>query len=398
MSSYDFVTRLDRRNAGSLKWNDAVDKAGGTLADGIVPLSVADMEFVAPPEIRTALTSYLDGAVLGYAGPTQEFYDAVIGWQQRRHHWNPKQEWISVSPGIVAAIYNAVRCFTKPGDAVIVQQPVYYPFSAAVKDSGRNIAVNPLIHAEDGSYKMDFDNLEQLASRDDVSMLILCSPHNPVGRVWTDKELRKLIDICIAHEVFIVADEIHNDLVMPGYEHHTLMNLMTPTEYDYCMVCVAPSKTFNLAGCQCSCIYLPNEEKRTRFDQGLREVGVGLLNSFAFPATIAAYTQLEDWLDELIELIWNNWQLCRSIIETAHPQALSSPLEGTYLQWVDLGFLGLNNEELEQLMRKHGLYLDEGHIFGAGGSGFERINLAAPREVIQEAARRFVAACDEICA
>jgi cystathionine beta-lyase len=363
-------------------------EAGGDPAKGIVPLSVADMEFVEAPEIVEALRSFASDAVFGYTEPTDSYYDACISWQTRRHGWTPSRDWMVLSPGVVPALFNAVKCLTEPGDAIIIQPPVYYPFRWAAERTGRDVIENPLILDGDNRYLIDFDDLAEKAADPQARMLILCSPHNPVGRVWDREELRRLVDICLENDVFIVSDEIHDGLIMPGYHHTTLMNVMTPDEWDRCMVCTAPSKTFNLAGCQCSNIFIPSGDVRERFEHGFGMSAIESLNCFSYVACTAAYESCDAWLDELIDVIWTNHELVADRLSSFRPEATVFDLEGTYLQWVDLRCLGLDADRLESLMHEADLYLDEGHLFGREGDGFERINLACPTSVIEESLDR----------
>ncbi len=389
---YDFTSRLERRGVGSFKW-DLMLKDNPDLPQDIVPLSVADMEFKVAPPILEALRDYVSDGVMGYTGPTDEFYDACLGWQRRRHGWDPKREWVVLSPGVVPAFFNAVNAFTDPGDGVIVQSPVYYPFFRSVQRNERVVADNPLV-LSDGRYQMDFDGLERLASDPRNKLMLLCSPHNPVGRVWTPEELKQVLDICVRHDVMLVSDEIHNDLIMPGHEHTTLLRVADESEHDHIVVCTAPSKTFSLAGCQCSLIYVPDEDRRKEFvDQFDRGAIGGMLNTFAYPAATAAYNLCEDWLDELIQVVWANAQQVTKRLEAELPGVRALPLEGTYLLWADFRAWGLTPDELEGLMTKEALlYLDEGKLFGTTGEGFERFNLACPTHVLDAAIDRLVAA------
>ncbi len=390
MAVYDFETLVDRRGTGSFKWEEMLGKIADA-GEGIVPLSVADMELPSPPEVVEALRDYLsDGVVLGYTGPTKSYFDACVSWQERRHAWHPEAEWIVTSPGVVPAFYNCVRAYTKPGEGVIIQDPVYYPFTSAIESNGRRVVGNTLI-CQDGVYTMDFDDLEAKAADPANTMLILCSPHNPVGRVWGRDELRRVVDICLANDVLIVSDEIHDDLIMPGYEHTTIMNVMETSEYDHVVVCTAPSKTFNLAGIQCSNIYIPDPELRKRFQQGFERIAQNMLNSFSYVACEAAYTRCEGWLDQLIGLVYENWTVARDTLCGEFDAVRVSPLEGTYLLWADFSAWGMDPKEQERFMLEEAkLCLDEGYIFGKAGEGFERINLACPTKVVRDAVGRLV--------
>lgn len=386
--TYDFTTRMDKRGEGAIKW-DSMFKHKPDVALGVVPLSVADMEFPVAPPIVEALQAFVSRASLGYTVPTEAYYEAVLSWQERCHGWKPEREWLCTSPGVVPAFYAAVRVLTKPGDGVIVQTPVYYPFMGAVKSAGMRIVENPLVEGEGLHYEMDFDDLERKAADPANTVLLLCSPHNPVGRVWTAEELHRVLDICMAHDVFVISDEIHDDLIMPDVEHTAIMSVARPADWPRLVVCTAPSKTFNIAGCQASVNYVPAADVRERFVRGFRDVASTELNCFAYPATIAAYTLCDEWLGQLLGVIWSNYQMLRDFMREHMPEVEVYPLEGTYLAWTDFGAWGLTSQELERFMHRNAqLYLDEGHVFGSEGDGFERFNLACPEHVLHSALER----------
>ncbi|WP_245579126.1 MalY/PatB family protein [Atopobium fossor] len=302
--SYDFTTKINREGQGSAKWNLMHEQAEDPLSEGIVPFSVADMELPHPPEVITALHTLLDTTILGYTVPTDSYFQSVIEWQTRRHNWTPQKEWIVTSPGVVPAFHAAIRAFSKPGDGVIIQQPVYYPFMKAITINDRIIVNNALINnKKERCYQIDFADLEQKASNPHNKILLLCSPHNPVGRVWTRNELQRIVDICLRHDVFIISDEIHNDLIMPGYEHTTLLSLVDEVQAKHTMVCTAPSKTFNLAGFQTSNIFIPDADCRKKFQLEFEKLGLGMLNAFGYTACEAAYNNCEVWLEEVLRLI-----------------------------------------------------------------------------------------------
>ncbi|MDD2587324.1 MAG: pyridoxal phosphate-dependent aminotransferase [Atopobiaceae bacterium] len=391
---YDFTTVPRREGLGSEKWESMLEDQPGLDPD-VVPLSVADMEFVEAPEIRDALVRYAQEAVLGYTVPTDGYFEAVLGWQARRHGWTPDRDWVVTSPGVVPALFAAVHALTSPGDGIIIQPPVYYPFRLAIEENDRAVVEN-LLRLDDGiRYEFDLDDLAAKAALPSTRMLILCSPHNPVGRVWGADELRAVCDICLENDVFIVCDEIHDDLIMPGHAHTTLMNVLDASERNRCMVATAPSKTFNLAGLQCSNTFVPDPEVRKALVSDFERSASIELNTFAYPGAIAAYTSCEAWLDQLIGVIEANHALCERFFSRRLPQSHAFELEGTYLQWVDLRCLGMDQAALERFMRNEArLYLDEGYVFGSQGAGFERINLAAPSSVIQASLERLAVALD----
>lgn len=384
---YDFENYRSRKNKGSFKW-DAMYQINPNLPDHVVPLSVADMEFQTAPEIRDGLCDYIQDNVLGYTKPTRKYYEAVIHWMERRHQYQIQKEWIVNTSGVVPAIYNAVRTLTQPEEGIIILTPVYYPFYAAVELQKRNIVCCEL-REDDGYYTINFEQLEALAQEPRNKMLIFCSPHNPVGRVWTEVELRQVAEICIKNNLLLVSDEIHHDLIMPGH-HHTVMQNVSRELEDIIITCTAASKTFNLAGLQVSNIIIPNTSLRQRFEEGLRVIGPSV-GALGILGTQLAYDCAENWLDELIQVIDGHQKWVHEEFLKECPSVKARKIEGTYLQWIDFRSLGLGKAELEHLMQKEAFaFLDEGYIFGEGGVGFERINLAAPRKVIEETVHRMI--------
>jgi cystathionine beta-lyase len=389
---YDFDTVIDRRNNNSAKW-DQIAQEMGPGSEDIIPLSVADMEFKVAPEIVEAIRRKADFALYGYSIPDANYYDAVIGWMERRHHWKIKQEWISLSPGVVPAFFTAVNAFTHPGDKVIIQPPVYYPFSRAVVQNGCELVNNPLVF-QNGRYTMNFDDLEKKAQDPRVRALILCSPHNPVGRVWSREELLKLGEICVKHKIIVIADEIHFDFVFKPHEH-TVFATLSEEFRDNSLILTAPSKTFNLAGLQCSNIIIPNPVLKNQFDIALQNTGFFSLNYFAYAGCEAAYGHGEAWLNELLPYLEGNKNYLKTFIAENLPQITVIETEGTYLVWMDCRSLGLNDKELEKLVKEKGrVFLDDGYIFGQGGSGFERVNIACPRSILEKSLTNIKKAID----
>lgn len=383
---YDFSSKVERKGTGSFKWNEMYVKKPDVSPE-TVPLSVADMELMNPPEIIMGLQSFLDSAVLGYTGMTPAYKKAVIGWMKRWHNWEPDESWIVTSPGVVPAFFNAVRAFTEPGDGAILMPPVYYPFLGAIEKNGRLAVENPL-RLEDGTYTIDFEDLEEKARDPKNKLLLFCSPHNPVGRVWNREELRRVSEICLANHVFVVSDEIHSDLLLPGV-HHTVFASLSKEAAQNCIVCTAPSKTFNLAGLQTSNIFIPNEERRREFCGEFAKTAVGGVGILGLKACEIAYTECDDWLRQLRKLLLENHELVKSFMAENLPQIHVFPLEGTYLQWMDFRGLGMDYRHLESFMQqKAEWFLDEGYVFGKEGRGFERLNLACPTSVLQDALER----------
>lgn len=391
---YDFETVVDRRNSGSHKWDAVVNEMGNGNED-IIAMSVADMELKVAPEITEAIKKKADFGVYGYTGPTESYYEAVQGWMGRRHNWKIKKEWISLSSGVVPAFFSAIRALTHPGDKVIIQQPVYYPFSRAIKLNGCEIVNNQLLF-KDGKYTMDFDDLEKKAKDPRVKVMMLCSPHNPVGRVWNIDELKKLGEICLKNDVIVVSDEIHFDFIFKPYKHTVFATICKEFEQN-CIVMTAPSKTFNLAGLQCSNIIIPNSKIKSKFDIALENISFYSLNYFAYAACEAAYTSGEKWFDELLKLLEENKEYLKEFVKENLPQISVIDNEGTYLVWLDCRSLGMNNSELEKFMKeKARIFFDEGYLFGEEGSGFERINIACPKSMLEKALKNMKAAIDTL--
>lgn len=389
LMKYDFTSVPDRSKCGSSKWNGAKNASVEN-----VPLSVADMEFPTAPPIVDAIKNLADTTILGYTQATDAYYDAVCGWMKRRHDFEVKREWIINTPGVVDALAVLVDAATKPGDGVIILTPVYYPFDMAVIAKGRRIIYSTLIN-HNGHYEIDYADLRKKAGMPKTKALLFCNPHNPIGRVWTKEELVKVADICCDNGVFIIDDEIHHDLIMPGYEH-TVMATVSERVKEHIAVCTAPSKTFNIAGLQGSNIIIPNKIMRTKA-KACSMLNMQMnLNIVAYTACIAAYNECEAWLDELITVIDSNAKYVESFMAEHFPEIKISPLEGTYLLWLDMRELGMTHIELRKMLEAANIYLDNGEVFGESGRGFERINLACARETLEKAMLRFKDAVDKV--
>ncbi len=383
---YNFETAPDRRGTGAFKWNSMYE-AKPDVSDGVIPFSVADMEFQNPQPLLDGMAKYVSQAVYGYTGPTHAYYESVINYMKRRHNWDIQKDWIITTPGVVPALNELVKAFSEPGDGVIITRPVYYPFSMAIENSGRKL-VNVSLINRNGHYEMDFEGLEKAARDPSTKLMILCSPHNPVGRVWTEEELRKLASICNSNGVMILSDEIHFDFVFPGHKHTVLATLSEEIAQNY-IFCTAPSKTFNLGGVQVSNIIIPNPKLRERYNEYHKSMGMLALNMFAYKIGELVYNTCGDWFEELMQVLDTNRELVEQYITTYLPQIKVIPLEGTYLQWLDCRALGMSGKELETFMQeKAELFFDEGYIFGEEGDGFERWNLACPTKYIQEGLER----------
>lgn len=390
---YDFETLIDRSHCGSNKWAEMLEACPDREED-VLPMSTADMEFMTAPEIREGLKQYIDNTILGYTSATPAYYNAVLSWQRRHFGYEGKAEWIVTTSGVVEAIIRLVSILTEPGDGVIIQQPVYYPFALSARITGRKLVDNALIQREN-TYEIDFEDLEKKAADPRNKVLIFCNPHNPVGKAWRREELERVVDICYRNNVFIIDDEIHNDLVMPGYEHISLPTI-SPVASQICAYCTAPSKTFNLAGMKLSNIFIENAAIRGKLSLSkLMVMDLGQV-AVSYEACRLAYEQGEQWLKELLDVVAGNAQYMKEFLAEHIPEARCYPLEATYLQWVDFSALGLTSEELHKLMLDAQLYLDDGPMFGPEGRGFQRFNLALPRRALEAGMRRLDKAWKEL--
>jgi cystathionine beta-lyase len=372
----NFDTHINRRGTQSAKW----DLYPG---EDLLHLWVADMDFAAPKPIQDALYKRVEHGVFGYTLMGDSVREAVAHWMQKRHLWKIETNWIVFLSGIVPALSLAVQTFTNPQDRVLVQPPVYTPFFDMVTLNNRKVVLNPLV-LKNGKYEMDFSHLEKQVQQG-ISMMILCSPHNPVGRVWTKEELQKLGDLCEQYDVLIVSDEIHSDLITPGYVH-TPLAALSPSLSNRIITCIAPSKTFNIAGLQASAVIIENEQLRAAFSDTMRKQGLHSLNIMATAAMEAAYAKCEDWLKDLLIYLNQNIEFACTFIKKEIPALTAYRPEGTYLLWVDCGKLGLSKEaRLQLLLEKGKIVVEPGEKFGLGGEGFIRLNLGCPRSILEEA-------------
>ena len=382
---YNFDEVIDRKNTDSMKWSASYLERHFGSAD-CVPLWVADMDFRTAQPVIDAVTERAGHGIYGYALAGDEFYEAVIKWQKRRNGWEVKKEWIVFSPGVVPALWHIVRTFCSPGEKVILQSPVYYPFYKVIEDNGCQVINNRLIN-NGGRYEMNFEELERQAEDSSVKMMILCSPHNPVGRVWTKEELRRVSEICFANDVLLVSDEIHSDLVFRPNVHTPAASLSEELMMNT-ITCMAPSKTFNLAGVQVSDVIVPDRRLRRRLAGSLKSAGV-MPNVFGLAAQTAAYNEGEEWLEQLLEYLAGNLDFMENFITSELPEVKFRRPEGTYLAWLDFSGYGFTTEELQNRMKnKAGVALDDGYIFGDGGEPCQRINFACPRSVLIKAMER----------
>ncbi|BBO91051.1 MalY/PatB family protein [Desulfosarcina ovata] len=393
----DFDQEIDRQGTQSAKWGviqDPDNPSRWIATDNyfgenrLLPLWVADMDFPAPQPVIDALVRRAGHGIYGYTLRTDSYDQAVVEWMARRHSWAIEPDWILSTPGVVPAVNWLVRTFAGPEKKVLVQQPVYYPFFSAIETNGSEIVSSPLI-LNDRRYSMDFADFEKKAADPSVSLFILCSPHNPVGRVWTREELTRIGEICLKHQVLVVADEIHGDLIYKGATF-TPFAAISEAMAANAVVCTAPSKTFNLAGLHTSNIIIPNPALRRRFQQTLNSCGMGKwANPFGVVACETAYREGEPWLDDVLAYIEANLDFLEAYVDAHIPGIRVIRPEGTYLVWLDCRQLGLDPLELKRLMlEKARIFPDEGFIFGPEGEGFERINIACPRSVLKEALER----------
>lgn len=381
---FDFDTVIERRGTDCLKYDFARERG---KTEDILPLWVADMDFQTSPAILERLEERVRHGIFGYSEGKDAYFQALAGWYEKHFDWKVERSWLVKTPGVVFALAAAVRAFTEEGDAVLIQQPVYYPFSEVITDNKRKLVNSPLKLA-DGHYEMDFQDFEEKIVKEKVKLFLLCSPHNPAGRVWKEWELRKLGDICLAHGVLVVSDEIHSDFVWPGNRHLVFASLCP--EYEKITVtCTSPSKTFNIAGLQISNIFIPDAKLRRRFRHEVAAAGYSQPNTMGLAACQAAYEGGEEWLRELKKYIWDNYLFLKEFLEKRIPEIHALPLEGTYLVWLDFRELGLTEKEREELVvKKARLWLDSGAMFGVDGEGFERINIACPRATLEKALRQ----------
>ncbi len=379
---YDFDTVIERRNTESLKFDFAKRRG---KPENVLPLWVADMDFRTSDAILDAIRDRAYHGIFGYTETKEEYFEAVNGWMTRRHGWQIRQNWIVKTPGVVFALAMAIKAYTKPGDAVLIQQPVYYPFSEVIVDNDRKLVSNDLFLGDDGRFHIDFEDFEKKIVDERISLFLFCSPHNPVGRVWTEDELLKVGDICLKHGVIIVSDEIHEDFVFGGRKHLVLVNLKK--EYDNIVVtATSPGKTFNLAGLQISNIIIPNANLRHAFKHEVAAAGYSQANALGIIACEAAYTKGDAWYEQMLKYVEGNIQYMQEFLRNELPQLHMVETEGTYLTWVDFRELGLTEPELEDLIvNKAGLWIDSGAVFGKAGEGFERFNVACPRATLTKA-------------
>lgn len=380
----DFDTIIDRKNTDCLKYDFAKRRG---MPEDVLPLWVADMDFKTSSYVEDALAERARHGIFGYSESQTPYFEIVRDWMKRHHDWEVKEPWLIKTPGVVFALAMAVKAYTEPGDGVLIQSPVYYPFSEVIEDNGRRIVSNTLVLGEDHKYHIDFEDFERQIKENRIKLFFLCNPHNPVGRVWTTEELTRLGDICLKYRVTVVSDEIHSDFIFRG-KHQVFADLKK--EYaDITVTCTAPSKTFNLAGLLLSNIFISNRELRHKFRQQVNAAGISQLSPFGLVACETAYTQGEEWYQAMLAYVAENIAFTKEYVEKHLPGVEMVEHEGTYLVWLDFRKTGLSVEELEDLIvNRAKLWLDSGKIFGKSGEGFQRINVACPRQILEEALHR----------
>lgn len=380
----NFDKIIDRRNTRCLKYDFAVERH---MPADVLPLWVADMDFETSSYIEDALIERAKHAIYGYSEVKTPYFDILKKWMQKHHDWDIQRKWLIKTPGVVFALAMAVKAYTEPGDAVLIQQPVYYPFSEVIKDNGRNVVSNTLYLGEDNRYHIDFEDFEQKIVDNQIKLFLLCNPHNPVGRVWTKEELTRLGDICVKHHVTVVSDEIHEDFIFKG-KHQVFANIKKEYE-EITVTCTAPSKTFNIASLMISNILIPNPELKRKFKHQMDAAGISQLNVLGLVACESAYEHGEEWYQAMKNYVKENIEFVKQYVEKQLPGVKMVEHEGTYLVWLDFRETELSVEELDdKIINQAKLWLDSGKIFGSCGEGFQRINVACPRKVLEEAMER----------
>ena len=385
---YDFDTIIPRRGTNSYKWDTPEE-------ENVLPMWVADMDFRTAPAIVEALQKRIAHGIFGYTKVPKAYYDAVVRWFDDRHRWQIDPRWIIYTNGVVPALSAIIKALAAPSDKIIVQTPAYNCFYSSIRNNGCELSANYLVY-RDGRYTIDFDDLETKTADPKAKILLLCNPHNPVGRVWNREELQYLGEICLHHHVIVVSDEIHNDFVYPGFEHTVFANV-DPRFAEFTVTCTAPSKTFNLAGLQISNIFISNETLREAFQKEIDKTGYDEPNALGAVACEAAYRGGQEWLDQLRAYLLENLNFLRAYLQEKIPQIHLVEPEGTYLVWLDCSELGISGKELDQfIVEKAGLWLDGGAMFGPSGADFQRVNIACPRATLELALDKLKAAVDNL--
>ena len=382
--NYDFDTVTDRKNTNAIKY-DLAKKRG--KPEDAVSLWIADMDFPTAPCIQKAVAEKAAHGIWGYSRPDNRYYDALKKWYKERHNFEVQNEWVVNTPGVCFALATAVKAFTNEGESVLIQKPVYYPFFNIINSLQRKV-VNSSLILKNNHYEIDFDDFERKIVQENVKMFILCSPHNPGGRVWTKQELQKISEICLAHNVLVVSDEIHSDITF-GSNVHTVYGSLSEQALKNSIICTAPSKSFNLAGLQFSNIFIADEKLKKTFSEELDKTGYDEPSVFGIVAATAAYSEGADWFDSVKSYIWENILFAKKYIEENASQIKVLVPEGTYLLWLDFSNTGLSDSEInDRVLNKAKVWLDSGSMFGKEGEKFQRINCATPRIILEDALKR----------
>jgi cystathionine beta-lyase len=377
---FDFDTVIQRRGTNSFKWDTPEE-------DGVLPMWVADMDFRTAPCIIEAVQRRAEHGIFGYTKVPEAYYGAVVDWFSRRHGWQTNPSSIIYTTGVVPAISAIIKAMTQPGDRIIVQTPAYNCFYSSIRNNGCELLSNPLIY-QNGTYAIDFDDLERKAADERATLMLLCNPHNPAGRVWTRNELMRIGEICLRNHVFIIADEIHCELTFEGHDYTPFASLSEAFAL-HSASCVSPSKAFNIAGLQIANIVAADEETRRRIDRAINDNEVCDVNPFGVDALIAAYNEGGEWLDALRSYLWNNYRCVRKYFDEHLPQYAILPLEGTYLVWIDISSTGIKSDRLSvRLLNEAKLMVSPGTIYGPGGENFIRLNIACPKALLTEGLNR----------
>ena len=380
---FNFDKIIDRTNNFSAKWSE-MNKNFGT--NNLLPMWVADMDFLTAPCVMEDLKDRLEQGIFGYTTRPSSYNESIVNWLDNRFSWKINQEWLMFSPAVITSISLLIQNLTQKNDKIMIQEPVYSPFHSIVESNERNLVISPLVKLDDGSYVMDYEDIE--AKIKDVKVFILCNPHNPVGRVWTREELTRLGEICLKHNVLVISDEIHSDIILKNHKHTPFASISKEFS-ENTITCMAPTKTFNLAGLQSSFLVISNPYYYEVMDKAFSILDIKRNNAFSLVATEAAYNYGEDWLYELIKYIEDNVDFAIDYIKNHMPQLKVKKPEGTYLLWVDFSNLNVDKKDLKNaLINKGRIALSDGSSFGIGGDGYYRINLACPRSMVLEGLKR----------
>lgn len=382
---YCFNEKIDRSKNHSAKWAELGTKFG---TEDLFPMWIADMDIKTAPEIIDAMREKLDQEIFGYVYRPESYYKSAADWMEKRFGYKISEKTLIHSPGVVPSLSILVKLMTNADEKIMIQTPVYYPFAETIRDNNRTLVTNELVRDENGYYTMDFKDLENKLSDEKTTLFILCSPHNPVGRVWTKEELKKVGELCLKYNVRIIADEIWRDVVMPGFTHTPIASISKEIE-DITVTCFSPTKTFNIAGLQASFATFPRRDEYVRFERELGILDIKRNNPFSLVAFEAAYTKCEEWVNQLNEFLYSNMQYVKDFVEKNIPEIKVSISEGTYLLWLDFSALGFTKEELSEFMKREAkVAMDDGYWFGENGVGYERMNIACPRYMVEEGLNR----------